>query len=122
MPATKTRPIRERQNRKVTRRQFPRYGGLTLEISAKILTNTLIIAAAIAALSKLIPTYQAQTARLEEVENEVEQTQARVDRLNKEFTRNFDPYQSEEIWQQHTHQIKPNQRRIVWLEPETNPE
>lgn len=122
MPATKTRPIRQRPSHKVTRRQFPRYGGLTLEISAKILTNTLIIAVAIAALSKLIPTYQAQTARLEEVENEVEQTQARVDRLNKKFTRNFDPYQSEEIWQQHTHQIKPNQRRIVWLEPETNPE
>lgn len=121
MPATKTRPIRQTQRRKVTRRQFPRYGGLTLEISAKILTNALMIAVAIAALSKLIPNYQTQNARLEELDNEVEQTQTRVDRLNQEFTRNFDPYQSEEIWQQHTYQIKPNQRRIVWLEPETNP-
>lgn len=121
MPATKTRPIRQTQRRKVTHRQFPRYGGLTLEISAKILTNALMIAVAIAALSKLIPNYQTQNARLEELDNEVEQTQTRVDRLNQEFTRNFDPYQSEEIWQQHTYQIKPNQRRIVWLEPETNP-
>ncbi|QDZ39791.1 hypothetical protein FRE64_07450 [Euhalothece natronophila Z-M001] len=126
MPTKNARPVRKtsHQNRNnVTYRSFPRYGGLTLEIGAKILTNALIIAVAIAALNRLLPHYQTQNARLEELNNEVERTQARVDRLNSQFTRNFDPYQSQEIRQEHTHQIKPNQRRIVWLEPETqNPE
>ena len=126
MSVTKISPIRTTQSattaKKVTHRKFSRYRGLTLEMSAKILSNALIIAVAIAALNKLIPNYQTQTARLDELEQEVARTQARVDRLSNEFTRNFDPYQSELIMQKHTHQIKPNQRRVVWLEPKTNPE
>jgi len=103
--------------KKRTRRQLPRHRGLTLEISTKIVVNLVMIAAATTAISKLIPNYQTQRLRLEEVQEEVAQTQARVDELNREFTHNFDPYQSEIIMQEQTNQVKPNQRHIVWLEP-----
>ncbi len=103
--------------KKAKRRQLPRHRGLTLELSSKIIVNCVMIAAAITAISKLVPNYQTQRLRLEEVQEEVAQTQARVDELNREFTRNFDPHQSEIIMQEQTNQIKPNQRHIVWLEP-----
>jgi hypothetical protein len=73
---------------------------------------------ALAGLNQLLSTYQTQTARLEEVNQEVERTQARVDDLKKEFTRTFDPYQSEIIMQEQTNQIKPNQRHVIWLDPD----
>lgn len=105
------------RQKKQKRRQIPRYSGLTLEISAKILVNVVLATAAIAAINKLVPNYQTQRLRLEEVQQEVKQTQARVNALNQAFSRNFDPYQSEVIMQEQTNQIKPNQRHVVWLEP-----
>jgi hypothetical protein len=124
MSAPKTTPLRQNKSRsrrkKETRRTSPRYGGLTLEIMAKLLVNGVIATVAVTALNQLIPTYQTQLSRLEEVEKEVERTQARVDQLNHEFTRNFDPYQSEVIMQEQTNQIKPSQRHIVWLEEESH--
>ncbi|MDR9403458.1 MAG: hypothetical protein RI580_08465 [Halothece sp. Uz-M2-17] len=110
-------PKTHSRRKKTTRRKLPRYSGLTLEISAKILVNTVLAIAAMTAINKLIPNYQTQQSRLEEVQQEVEETQARVDELNQAFTRNFDPYQSEVILQEQTNQIKSNQRHVVWLEP-----
>lgn len=120
MPTTKATPVRQKKapsrRKKSTRRTFPRYGALTLEISAKILVNLLLLTVVMTALNKLIPTYRIQVSRLEEVKQEVDKTKTRVDELNNEFTRNFDPYQSEVIMQEQTNQIKPNQRRVIWLE------
>ena len=120
MPTTQTPPVRRKKapsrRKKSTRRTFPRYGALTLEISAKILVNVILLTIVTTALNKLIPNYRTQLSRLEEVQQEVDKTQVRVDKLNNEFTRNFDPYQSEIIMQEQTNQIKPNQRRVIWLE------
>lgn len=124
MSAPKTTPLRQNKSRprrkKETRRSSPRYRGLTLEIMAKLLVNGVIATVAVTALNQLIPTYQTQLSRLEEVEKEVERTQNRVNQLNHEFTRHFDPYQSEVIMQEQTNQIKPSQRHIVWLEEESH--
>ncbi|PSO48275.1 MAG: hypothetical protein BRC33_10150 [Cyanobacteria bacterium SW_9_44_58] len=125
MPTTQTRPIHQKtqntvrsRRKKNTRRAIPRYSGLVLEISTKILVNAIITTAALAGLNQLVSTYQTQSSRLEEVKQEVERTQARVDELKNEFTQTFDPYQSEIIMQEQTNQIKPNQRHVVWLEPD----
>lgn len=119
MPTTQTLPKTQKKARsrrkKITRRTSPRYGGLTLEISVKILVKLMIATAAISALNKLIPHYRVQVSRIAEIEQEVNKTQQRVEKLNNEFTRHFDPYQSEEIMMEQTNQTKPNQRRIVWL-------
>jgi len=121
MAVTQTSVSRQKKARfrrkKATRRTPRRYLGLTLEITSKICINAAILTVAISALNRLIPNYRTQVSRLEEVEQEVQQTQARVDALREEFTRNFDPYQSQMIMQQQTNQIKPNQRHIVWLKP-----
>lgn len=112
------RPKKARtQRKKSSRRSFPPYGGMTLEISAKIFANIIIATVAVTALNKLILNYKTQLSRLEEVKQEVQETSMRVEELNNDFTRHFDPYQSEIIMQQHTNQIKPNQRHIIWLKP-----
>lgn len=126
MPATQKRPIRQKSQQSIhsrrqknTRRNIPRYSGLALEISAKILVNAMIATVALTGLNQLVSTYQTQTSRLEEVKQEVERTQARVNTLKAEFTRTFDPYQSEVIMQQQTNQIKPNQRHVIWVQPDS---
>lgn len=120
MPTNQATPVRQKKassrRKKSTRRTFPRYTALTLEISAKILVNLVLLTVVMTALNKLIPNYRIQVSRLEEVKQEVDKTKTRVDELNNEFTRNFDPYQSEIIMQEQTNQIKPNQRRVIWLE------
>ena len=125
MSAVKLNPPRQkkadsqgkRQRKKNARRRLPRYRGLTLEVTAKILVNTVLATAAIAAIAKLNSNYQTQRLRLEEVQQEVEQTQARVDELNRQHSRHFDPYQREILMQKQTNQIKPNQRHVILVEP-----
>jgi len=122
MTATQTTPVRQKTVRsrrnQPTRRTIPRYSGLALEISAKILVNATIATVALTGLNQLVSTYQTQTSRLEEVKQEVERTQARVNELKHEFTRNFDPYQRQVIMQEQTNQIKPNQRHVILVEPD----
>ena len=113
----KPRSQGKNQRKKNTRRRLPRYRGLTLELTAKILVNTVLVTAAIAAIAKLENNYHTQHLRLEEVQQEVKQTQARVDELNREYSRHFDPYQREILMQQQTNQIKPNQRHVILVEP-----
>lgn len=118
IPKTTLRPRKKSPSRRQqqNRRTIPRYRGLALEIGAKIFVNAIILTVAVNALNKLIPNYRTQLSRLEEVEQEVKQTQARVNQLHNNFTHNFDPYQSEVIMQKQTNLIKPDQRHIVWLE------
>ncbi len=124
MTVTQTRPLPQKKSRfrrkKATPRNLRQSRGLTLEVGVKILINAAILTVAINALNKLIPNYRTQISRLEEVEQEVRKNQARVNDLNEEFSRNFDPAQSQIIIQQQTNQIEPNQRQIVWLEPVTS--
>lgn len=121
MSAVKLNPPRQKktrsQSQKNTRRPIPRYRGLTLEVTAKILVNTVLATAAIAAIAKLGSNYQVQRLRLEEIQQEVEQTEARVNELNREYSRHFDPYQREILMQEQTNQIKPNQRHVILVEP-----
>ncbi len=113
-------PSRRKSRRRKANRRFGNYRGLTVELTAKLLINGLIATAAITASQQLIAYYQTQQSRLAELEQEVEKTQARVNRLNEEFARNFDPYQHD-IWiKEKTNQIEPHQRRIVWLESDTD--
>jgi len=115
---TPTKPPRYRQ-RKANRR-FGRYRGLVFEISAKIVVNGVITTLAILASNQLITNYQTNQSRLTELENEVQQTQARVNELNQAFTHHFAPYQRNILIQEKTNHIKPHQRRIIWLEPDHN--
>lgn len=91
------------------------YQVMALETTAKIAVNFAISAAAISALIQLVPHYQTQQERLKEVHTEVKLMEERVNSLQQEFKRNFDPHQANSISQQQAYRFGPNQLPVVFV-------
>ncbi|WP_414564888.1 MULTISPECIES: hypothetical protein [unclassified Anabaena] len=91
------------------------YQVMALETTAKIAVNFAISAAAVSALIQLVPYYSMQQDRLREVRTEVKLMEERVDSLQKEFNRNFDPHQANSIRQQQAYRFDPNQLPVVFV-------
>lgn len=89
------------------------YHAVVGETTAKLVVNLVVSAAAIAGLIQLLPYHLSQQGKLREVRSEVKRTQERVDRLQADFSRSFDPSQAKSIMQEQSPRIDPNQRKIV---------
>lgn len=94
------------------------YRAIAVEISLKLAVNAALSATALLALVKLIPHYQQHSHKIAAIRAEVTQTEERVERLRREFSRSFDPYQGHKIVQEQTGVIFPNERPIAWIEPD----
>lgn len=86
-------------------------------MSARLGVNVLLGLMAVSALIKLLPYNLAQQQRLQEIRSEVAELDERVDRLQAEFDRNFDPHQALEVMREESARLTPNQRQIIWVEP-----
>ncbi|RAM52764.1 hypothetical protein BLD44_007320 [Mastigocladus laminosus UU774] len=93
------------------------YQVMALETTAKIGVNIVISAAAVSALIQLLPYHWSRQAKLQEISTEVRQLEARVNSLNTEFSRNFDPRQAKSIMQEQGYRFDPNQRQIMLIKP-----
>lgn len=93
------------------------YQVMALETTAKIGVNIVISVAAVTALVRLLPYHWSQQAKLQEVNTELRQVEARVNALNVEFSRNFDPRQAKSIMQEQGYRFDPNQRPIMLIKP-----
>ncbi|MBD2663015.1 hypothetical protein B6N60_00544 [Richelia sinica FACHB-800] len=89
------------------------YKVLAVETTAKITVNLLVGAAAVSGLVQLLPYHWSQQDKLREIRTEVKVMEARVNNLQTEFSRNFDPSQTKSIMQQQSYRLDPNQRQIV---------
>lgn len=122
-PRTSPRPVRHLQvvpaapppQRKIQRQ--PSYRVIAIEATAKLAVNLLLSTAAIATLVQLLPHVTSQRAKLEELRAEVEATEQRVDRLQSEFSRHFDPSQARDIMQEQSTRLDAQKRQILWLDP-----
>ncbi|HEY9706555.1 MAG TPA: hypothetical protein V6C58_29245 [Allocoleopsis sp.] len=118
-PLEPSHPVRRKptKGRRVRPKSY-RYsnGALAMELTAKIVVNTLLSAAALVTLIKLLPYQFSQQTKLHEVNMEVEEAQQRVNQLKENFRRNFDPQQSRKIMQEQSPRVDPQQRRIIFLE------
>lgn len=111
---TRKRPRTKRNPRKRTHQI------LALEVTAKIAVNLTISIASVSALCKLLPYYWVQQDKLREVRTEVKVMEGRVETLQQEFSRNFDPKQSKTIMQQQLYRFDANQRPIIIINQEPN--
>ncbi|EHC11099.1 hypothetical protein [Fischerella thermalis] len=93
------------------------YQVMALETTAKIGVNIVISVAAVTALVRLLPYHWSQQAKLQEINTELRQVEARVNALNVEFSRNFDPRQAKSIMQEQGYRFDPNQRPIMLIKP-----
>ena len=91
------------------------YQVMALETTAKITVNLAISTAAVSALMQLLPYQWTQQDRLREVQTEVKLMEERVDSLQTEFKRNFDPAQANSIRQQQAYKFDPNQLPVVFV-------
>lgn len=104
------------------RRPVKRTGQTTaiaLETTAKLAINILFSAAAITALVQLLPYHKSVQVKLQEIDGEINVTQQRVDRLQKNFHDAFDPKQAKTIMQEQSYRVDPARRQIVLLDKDS---
>ncbi|MGD1852550.1 MAG: hypothetical protein ACFCBU_18870 [Cyanophyceae cyanobacterium] len=89
----------------------------TLELSVKLGVNGILGAAAIVGLVKLVPHTLNRHAGLQQIQAEAYGVEARVQTLQQDFRRYFDPKEAEAIARQETIRLAPGQRR-VYLQPQ----
>ncbi|AFZ24394.1 hypothetical protein Cylst_2158 [Cylindrospermum stagnale PCC 7417] len=117
-PALQPEPKRRvvpRPKRHLRQRSYQVMG---LETTAKIAVNLGLSAVAVSALVQLLPYHWLQQEKLREISTEVKLMEGRVNNLQAEFSRNFDPRQAKSIMQQQAYRFDPNQRQIVILNQE----
>ncbi len=104
------KPVVPRRKRRLRQRS---YQVMAIEVSVKIGVNLAIAAAAASALGQLLPYHWSQQEKLREIRTELKLMQERVNGLQADFKRNFDPTQTNNIMQEQGYKLDPNQRRVV---------
>ncbi|BAU63813.1 hypothetical protein STA3757_11810 [Stanieria sp. NIES-3757] len=120
MISRQPKPSRVRPYKSASRQKF--YTELTIETGIKLIFNCVLALIAIASLGKLLPYNFAQQTKLKELRAEVEETEARVADLREQLTYNFDPEQTQNLIEQYSSQLAPNQSKIFWLNPKQSQE
>ncbi|WP_193195936.1 hypothetical protein [Nostoc sp. MG11] len=120
-------PVKPIQKRRVVPRpkrhlRQRSYQVMALEGTAKIAVNLVITAAAASALAQLLPYHWLQQGKLREIQTEVKLMEGRVNNLQAQFSRNFDPHQAKSIMQEQSYRFDPNQRRIAFPKETTEVE
>jgi cell division protein FtsB len=106
------------KSRKRPEQKFqPEHKWLVWEILFKLGLNGVFVVVSIMAIARLLPHQQAQQAKLNEIQMQVEETEARVEQLRNDFQRSFDPGQSRKIMEELSPRHDPNQRKIILTEP-----
>lgn len=106
-------PLPRKRKRTRTKSKTSPNQALTVETLTKIGVNTLLASVAIVTLLQQIPQQKQQEAKLQEIQTEVGKSQVRVNKLNDDLSRYFDPATGAEVMQEQTHLVLPNQRDIV---------
>lgn len=113
------RQVKPRPKRRLRQRS---YEVMALETTVKIGVNLVISAAAVSALTQLLPYHWSQQDKLREMRTEVQLMEAPVNKLRAEFIQNFDPRQANSIMQKQSYRFDPNQVQIVLTQNATTAE
>lgn len=119
-PITPVKPAlprrRNRPSQTLKTRRHQRYQTTAIELTVKLTTNLVLSACVISACVKILPHFHASEDKLTQIQSEVKQTQERVESLQADFSRHFDPQQAASIMQEHSNRVAPGQRPVIWLE------
>jgi hypothetical protein len=113
-------PIEPSRQRLVRRRKRSNpHQAIAVETGFKLSVNAVLTIVAVSALVKLIPYNLAQQSKLMEIRTDVTALEGRVDRLQAELNRQFDPQQAMSVMQAESNRVDPRQRQVLWLAPAT---
>ncbi|MGF1541485.1 MAG: hypothetical protein ACFCU5_13720 [Pleurocapsa sp.] len=94
------------------------YRGIKTETTLKLIFSWAIAIASLTSAIKLLPYHFSQQAKLKELRIQVQDTEARVIKLQEQLNRNFDPQQTKNLMKQYSSLLAPHQSRIYWLPEE----
>ncbi|MBW4520870.1 MAG: hypothetical protein KME16_14350 [Scytolyngbya sp. HA4215-MV1] len=87
---------------------------IAIETTAKLAVNVVFSVAAVLTLIQLLPYCESQWTKLQEVKLEKLRASKRVDLLDLEFNRHFDPSQARVIMQEQSNRIGDQRQRIFF--------
>lgn len=115
-PLQPVEPRRRAERRAGQRQRRKPHLVMATETTVKLTVNVALSLVAVSALVQLLPHNRLGQERLEHIQAEVKFTQGRVNQLRADFSRSFDPQQTNSIMQEQSYRMDPTQLRIVWLE------
>lgn len=114
-------PVRRpRVRRTAKRRPIRNPGLLTVETTVKLGINLILSTFALSALIQMLPQHRSASEKLQDIRAEVKMTEERVIKEREEFTRYFDPQQTQRIMQEQGNRVDPSQKPIVFLPERTS--
>lgn len=99
-----------------SRRRLRSYRVMAIETTVKLAVNVVLSAAAVSGLVKLLPYQWSQQEKLQEISSEVKLAEERVNHLQTNFNRYFDPQQAKNIMQEQSNRLTPGKRPVVLLD------
>lgn len=111
---------RPRSRRTSQRRPIRNPGLLTVETTVKLGINLILSTFALSALIQMLPQHRSASEKLQDIRAEVKMTEERVIKEREEFTRYFDPQQTQRIMQEQGNRVDPSQKPIVFLQERTS--
>lgn len=90
------------------------HGKKTSEVVVRIMINSVLSLTALSGLFRLVPHHFSQEAKLQEIRQEVDTTEERVNRLRQNFSDSFGTSQRESARQNYSPKMEPNQVRVFW--------
>ncbi len=102
--------------RKRRHRRSQPYQVMVLETTAKLAVKVVLSVAAVSALVKILPYQLSQQQKLGEIQTEVKLREGRVNHLQTDFSRYFDPEQEQSVMQEESNRFQPEQRQVVLLD------
>lgn len=122
---TPVRAVPTQHDRSVNRKSHPSglkrsrrsNRAIALEAGFKLIGTSVVAAAAIAALVRLVPHRQTQLTQLAELNTAVAAAEVEAQQLRQSFNRYFDPAQANQIRQEQSGRDAPNQKNVVLIEP-----
>ncbi|MBE9204348.1 hypothetical protein IQ218_14015 [Synechocystis salina LEGE 06099] len=115
--SSNSRRPRSRSRKRPEQKFQPEHKWLVWEILFKLGLNGVFVVVSIMAIARLLPHQQSQQAKLNEIQMQVKETEARVKQLRSDFHRSFDPSQSRKIMEELSPRHNPQQRKIILTEP-----
>ena len=114
-------PVKPRQVTPKVRRSRQRHPhrAMALETTGKLFANIVLSAAAVYALVQLLPYIWSQQEKLREIQTENQVVEGRVNRLQTDFSRYFDPQEAKTIMQEQSNRLAPGQHPVVLLKAAT---
>jgi hypothetical protein len=94
---------------------------LTVETTLKLGVNLILSAFSLSALIQILPQHRLASEKLQDIRAEVKMTEERVMKEQEEFSRYFDPKQTQSLMIEQGTRIDPNQKPIIFLEKTPSP-